>query len=100
MNTQRSRSQRKSKDTPTAVQLAVLDLAGLRPGLVVRVRPATAFEQATWADCPRHGLRVLVDEDGTRSENTALAEQLPQAAFIDLPTWQKVLRAALRRPAS
>ena len=87
---------RREKDVPEAIQLAVLGLVGLRSGLVVRVRPGTAFERQTWSDCPSHGLRVLVDEDGTRSENAALAEKLPQASFIALREWQQLLRGALR----
>lgn len=75
--------------------LAARGAAGICPGLVVRVRPATAFERATWDVCPDDGLRILIDEDGASPENLALGAALPWAAFISRHQWQDLLSEAL-----
>ncbi len=80
----------------TLLLLAARGIVGLHPGLIVRVRPATPFERATWADCSEDGMRILVDEDGTMPQNLSLADQLPQAAFVSLKEWRRLLRQALR----
>ena len=38
----------------------------------------------------------MVDEDGTMEQNLELAGELPQAAFVSLKEWQRMLREALK----
>ena len=69
-------------DREKILDLAVKGVIGSHSGLVVRIRPATQFERATWAGCPDDGLRVLIDEDGTKTDNLNLSTELPEAAFV------------------
>lgn len=86
----------KKPEPSWVLRLAASGAVGVHPGLVVRVRPATAFERATWAECPPDGLRVLIDEDGAAPLNVELGSALPQAGFVGLRDWRRLLREALR----
>lgn len=84
-------------DLPTdIIQLAALGVIGRAPGLIVRVRPANPFERATWANCPKDGLRVLLDEDGRVGANLDVSD-LPTGFFISSREWQRAIKQNLGR---
>lgn len=81
---------------PPLLSLAARGAVGAHPGLVVRIRPATPFERATWDNCPADGMRVMIDEDGIEKQNLELAGELPQAAFVSLKEWRRLIAAAVK----
>ncbi len=86
---------RKGPQLTNPFELAARAAAGFHPGLIVCIRPATAFEREDWTDCPSDGLRIHFDEDGTMQQEFDVSAQLPWAGFISLRDWRRLLRAAL-----
>lgn len=86
--------------------VAARGAAGVHPVLIVRIRPATLFERATWDACPPDGMRVHVDEDGTMKQNIDLVLSCPgPPSFLGKTgsgccAWRFVLRGKRRQPRS